>query len=122
MRVRGYADGTPCWAAVATSNLEASRTFYSSLFGWGFADGRFLLDGRAVAGLSERGHGPSAWLISISTDDAGQVAQAVESARGRIRVAPHPTSSAGEVGPASAGGPASSHGTTSPATAARITS
>jgi predicted enzyme related to lactoylglutathione lyase len=92
MRVRGYADGTPCWAAVATSNFEASRAFYSSLFGWDFADGRFVLDGRAVAGMRGRGRGPSAWLISISTDDTDQVTHAVEDARGRIRSIPDATS------------------------------
>jgi len=71
MRVRGYADGTPCWAAVATSNVEASRAFYSALFGWEFVDGRFALEGRAVAGVRDRGHGPAAWLMSVSTDNAG---------------------------------------------------
>jgi predicted enzyme related to lactoylglutathione lyase len=90
MRVRGYADGTPCWAAVATSNVEASRAFYSALFGWEFADGRFALDGRAVAGVRDRGQGPAAWLMSVSTDDADQVTQVVEGARGRVRAAPQP--------------------------------
>jgi predicted enzyme related to lactoylglutathione lyase len=95
MRVRGYADGTPCWAAVATSNIEASRAFYSALFGWEFADGRFALEGRAVAGVRDRGLGPSAWLMSVSTDDAAQVTQVVEGARGRIRAAPQPAGSGG---------------------------
>src|SRR5690349_14391166 len=95
MRVRGYADGTPCWAAVATSDVGASRAFYSALFGWQFADGRFALEGRAVAGVRERGPGPSAWLISISTDDAHQVTHAVEDARGRVRVAPQPAGPGG---------------------------
>ena len=91
MRVRGYADGTPCWAAVATSNVEASRAFYSALFGWEFVDGRFALEGRAVAGVRDRGHGPAAWLMSVSTDNADQVTQVVERARGHVRAAPQPT-------------------------------
>ena len=101
MRVRGYADGTPCWAAVATSNVEASQAFYGALFGWQFTDGRFALDGRAVAGVRGRGPGPSAWLMSISTDDANHVTQVVEAARGRVRVAPQP---AGPGGAAARGG------------------
>jgi uncharacterized protein len=88
MRVRGYADGTPCWAAVATTDLEASRAFYGAMFGWGFADGRFALDSRAVAGVRERGRGPAAWLISISTEDSEQVTRSVETASGKVRGAP----------------------------------
>jgi uncharacterized protein len=91
MRVRGYADGTPCWAAVATADVEASRAFYSALFGWELTDGRFALEGRAVAGVRDRGHGPAAWLMSVSTDDADEVTQVVERARGQVRQAPQPT-------------------------------
>jgi len=103
MRVRGYADGTPCWAAVATSNVEASRAFYSALFGWEFTDGRFALEGRAVAGVRDRGQGPAAWLMSVSTDDANQVTQVVERARGLVRAAPQPAGSGLPVSPFGAG-------------------
>jgi uncharacterized protein len=88
MRVRGYAAGTPCWAAVASPDPAATRAFYGALFGWTLSDDRFALDGRAVAGVREQGHGPAAWLISIATDDSDATLRAVETAGGRVRSAP----------------------------------
>jgi predicted enzyme related to lactoylglutathione lyase len=95
MRVRGYAAGNPCWAAVASAEPEATRAFYGGLFGWEHAGGKFVLDGRAVAGIRERGRGPAAWLISIATDDSAAVAEAVPRARGRVRVPPRPVGTEG---------------------------
>ena len=88
MRVRGYAPGTPCWAAVASPDAAATHAFYGALFGWSLSGDRFALDGRAVAGVREQGNGPAAWLISVSTDDAAATTQAVRSAGGRVRSAP----------------------------------
>src|SRR6266540_4489053 len=88
MRVRGYAAGTPCWAAVASPDPAATQAFYGALFGWTLSGDRFALDGRAVTGLRERGNGPAAWLISISTDDSATTAHAVQAAGGRVRAAP----------------------------------
>ena len=85
MRVRGYAPGTPCWAAVASPDIAATRAFYNGLFGWEESGGRFAVDGRAVAGLWEQGDGPAAWLVSIATDDAAEVARAVERRGGEVR-------------------------------------
>src|SRR5262249_19067015 len=98
MRVRGYAAGAPCWAEVASDDAAATRAFYGALFGWSFAQDRFTLDGRTVAGLRERGGGPAAWLVSISTDDSAATARAVESAGGAVRMPPSPVGAEGVAG------------------------
>ena len=33
-----YAQGTPCWVDLATTDLDAAKAFYSGVFGWTYAD------------------------------------------------------------------------------------
>jgi predicted enzyme related to lactoylglutathione lyase len=80
---------------VASAEPEATAAFYGGLFGWAHADGKFTLDGRAVAGLRDRGRGPAAWLVSIATDDSAAVAEAARRAAGRVRVPPGPVGAEG---------------------------
>ena len=55
-----YAEGTPSWVDLATTDMDAAKDFYGALFGWEFetapqpeAGGytMALLDGRAAAAL-----------------------------------------------------------------------
>ncbi|MFR9776068.1 VOC family protein [Micromonospora sp. MS34] len=95
----GVEPGTPCWADLATPELEDAKRFYPQLFGW---TGRvspepaaggytvFRKDGSAVAGA-----GPPAnpdqvpiWSTYVATDDADLVATRVEAAGGQVVVTP----------------------------------
>ena len=42
MRVRGYAEGVPCWAELESSDPGGAAAFYRELFGWRYdPDGVF---------------------------------------------------------------------------------
>lgn len=91
--------GTPCWADLATPDLDDARRFYPELFGWtgritpepesdGYTD--FLRHGQAVAGA-----GPPVipeqvpiWSIYVAADDTDLVAARVEEAGGQLVVPP----------------------------------
>ncbi|MGH8868463.1 MAG: VOC family protein [Actinomycetes bacterium] len=60
MSVRtSYEPGTPCWADLATADVEAATRFYGAVFGWDFREGppesgpyvTCVLDGEPVAGI-----------------------------------------------------------------------
>src|SRR5438128_3125 len=93
-----HAPGTPSWVDLASPNLDASRKFYSALFGWkaevtddpaaqGYT--MFLKNGKQVAGLGglQMPEQPSAWSTYVATEDADKTAKAVQEAGGKV-VAP----------------------------------
>jgi len=84
MRIRGFAPSTPCWAELASADPVGAAGFYAELFGWQLEGDRFLLDGRAVAGLStpaaDRPHG---WLTYLAATHLEGSAERVLSAYGR---------------------------------------
>ena len=52
MKITSYAQGTPCWVELATTDQAAAKAFYADLFGWDYEDSpidetgeRLLLDG-----------------------------------------------------------------------------
>ncbi|MEU5941828.1 VOC family protein [Micromonospora sp. NPDC047548] len=105
----GVEPGTPCWADLATPDLEDAKRFYPQLFGWtgrvapqpeagGYTT--FLKDGRAVAGA-----GPPAtpdqvpiWSTYVATDDADLAGSRVESAGGQVLVPPFDVFDQGRMG------------------------
>jgi uncharacterized protein len=93
VRVRGYAEGVPCWAEVATPDPVVAAGFYGALFGWAYEDGVFRLRGLAVAGLVESES--ARWLTYLAGDDlAGLVDLAVD-AGGELVRTPVPASGYG---------------------------
>ncbi|MCX3061528.1 VOC family protein [Streptomyces beihaiensis] len=92
-----YVPGAPNWLDLGSPDLETSRTFYAAVLGWEFRSagpegggyGFFTSDGKTVAGLGplDKGARP-AWTVYFHTADADATAKAVESAGGRVRVAP----------------------------------
>ncbi len=70
MRIRGFAPSTPCWVELTTTDPARAAAFYAGLFGWETDGNRFLLDGRAVAGLARsRPDHPEGWLTYLATTD-----------------------------------------------------
>ncbi|GAA2738760.1 VOC family protein [Actinocorallia aurantiaca] len=96
--VREYSPGTPCWAELATPDLEASRAFYSELFGWAaytistdrFGDYEILalgdIQGPMVGGITEladESERPS-WTCYFAVDDVDATVEAARSAGGQV--------------------------------------
>lgn len=96
--VREYSPGTPCWAELATPDLEASRTFYSELFGWApytvstdqFGDYEIFalgdVQGPMVGGLIEladESERPS-WTCYFAVDDVDTTIEVARSAGGQV--------------------------------------
>jgi predicted enzyme related to lactoylglutathione lyase len=92
--------GIPCWVELATLDEEATRRFYSRLFGWTFhlnpdpatPDGRYLVAtlGRLpVGGLYRTPAGrPSHWTINISVASTASAAQWVAHLGGAVTLGP----------------------------------
>ncbi|MBU2666603.1 VOC family protein [Actinoplanes bogorensis] len=84
MRIRGFAPSTPCWVELTTSNPDDAAGFYAGLFGWQVEGDRFLLDGRAVAGISRpRPERPEGWLTYLAADDLEAMIKDVTQAYGK---------------------------------------
>ena len=86
--IDSYAPGTPCWVELATSDIDAARTFYTGVFGWDYEvagpeAGNYVIPqvkGRAVAGMmtqgdEERAQGiPPHWRTYVSVASADDTA------------------------------------------------
>jgi len=98
-----YPNGLPGWADVSTTDVEAARVFYESLFGWtskdmdtpmGVAYTQFFKGDDVVAGMgplppAHAEHGvPSSWNTFIIVEDADATVAAVTAAGGRVLMAP----------------------------------
>jgi predicted enzyme related to lactoylglutathione lyase len=86
------------WIDLASTDLDRSKEFYTSLFGWdaftvpdpaagGY--GFFLKDGKQAAGFGPAmGEPISAWNAYVSVDDSQATAQRVQSAGGQVIAGP----------------------------------
>jgi uncharacterized protein len=97
-----HPSGSFCWIELATTDQNAAKNFYSSLFGWTPNDSPmgpdefytiFKLEGRdAAAGYTlrpdQRGQGvPPHWMVYIAVDNADQTAAKAKELGGTV-VAP----------------------------------
>ena len=92
--------GSFAWNELATTNIDACRSFYSTLLGWeasempmeGMTYTVFSKGGKQVAGMMpiapEWGEVPPHWLGYISVEDVDVSAGMVESLGGSILVPP----------------------------------
>ncbi len=103
-----HAPGTPIWVDLGSPDLEASKAFYSSLFGWeghtepapeagGYT--MFHLRGKGVAGAAPlmSPQQPPAWTTYVSVEDADKTAQRVRDAGGTILMEPMDVLDAGRM-------------------------
>lgn len=92
-----YEPGSPCWIDLTSPDVDASKAFYGSLFGWEstdeYDDGNWIYsqltkDGQVVAGLGaqqpEMAGMPPMWNTYVATDDIDAVLGAVEAAGGTV--------------------------------------
>ena len=94
----GYAQGTPDWVDLQTTDQSAAKQFYSSLFGWSFEDSPMpqggvysmaTLDGETVAAIAPMPPGlpegvPPMWNTYIAVDDVDAIVGKVAPAGGQV--------------------------------------
>ena len=98
-----YAHGTPSWAENATTDQDAAKSFYASLFGWDYDDSPVgdgvvysmaKLGDKYVGAISpqmqdERDMGvPPHWNTYITVDDVDAVSARVEALGGTLHAPP----------------------------------
>ena len=108
-----YAQGTPSWVDLATTDMEGAKAFYGALFGWEFhtapepeAGGytMALLEGKAAAAMMPQPQEqidmgiPPCWNQYITVDDIDATVGAVEAAGGSVMAEPFDVFTAGRMG------------------------
>jgi predicted enzyme related to lactoylglutathione lyase len=98
MEFETYAHGVPSWVDFSSPDLDASRAFYSGLFGWDCPPGPPEAGGYTVAMLGDKpiaGIGPQmnpdmppVWMTYVNVDNADEVAAKVKAAGGQTFVEP----------------------------------
>lgn len=101
--VDSHAPGSFCWFELASTDQDAAKRFYGSLFGWTYSDNpmgpsqvytMFNLDGRNAAACytldaEMRARGvPPHWMLYVSVTDADQTAAKVAPAGGDVMNGP----------------------------------
>jgi uncharacterized protein len=101
--VTSHAPGTPCWVDASSDDVDASKGFYTGLFGWDAEDQfhpesglriytLFLLDGRKVAGLGGKPPGfeqtPNVWNTNFATPYVDAAVGRVTDAGGQVLMPP----------------------------------
>jgi predicted enzyme related to lactoylglutathione lyase len=102
------APGVPSWVDLSTPDVEASKRFYSALFGWqadtmsdpgagGYT--MFRLGDKQVAGAgpAQDPQQPPAWTTYVSVEDADAVAARVGEAGGTVLMPPMDVMEAGRM-------------------------
>lgn len=98
-----YEHGVPSWVDLSTTDVEASKDFYTQLFGWEWVSGdtpdgsvywMASIDGNVVAGLGAQQEDmaaqgvPSMWNTYINVDDVDATTAAAEAAGARVLAPP----------------------------------
>ncbi|HEY0410656.1 MAG TPA: VOC family protein [Candidatus Dormibacteraeota bacterium] len=101
-----HAPGIPTWADVASPDIEASKAFYTALFGWEAQTAEapeaggytmFSKNGSWVAGLGPSGDRQPSWMTYVSTDDLDATTERVRAAGGTVMVEPMQVMTAGRM-------------------------
>ena len=107
-----YAQGTPNWVDLQTTDQDAAKSFYEGLFGWQYDDQPMgegatyslaLKEGDLVAAISPQqaevvAQGlPPFWNTYITVDDVDAVTAAVEGAGGQVYAQPFDVMQAGRM-------------------------
>ena len=108
----GYKHGAPSWVDLATTDIEAAKTFYTGLFCWEWTGADMpggstywmaLLGDELVAGLAQQPpqmaeHGvPSMWNTYVNVDSVDETIAKAESAGAKVIAAPMDVGAAGRM-------------------------
>ena len=107
-----YAQGTPNWVDLQTSDQAAAKAFYSGLFGWTYDD-QPMPDGQVYSMAVLRGHqvaaiapqppemaaagAPPMWNTYLAVDSADEATAKVEAAGGKVGMTPFDIMDAGRM-------------------------
>jgi predicted enzyme related to lactoylglutathione lyase len=107
-----YAQGTPNWVDLQTTDQAAAKAFYTHLFGWLYDD-QPMPDGQVYSMAVLRGHQvaaiapqppavaaagvPPMWNTYLAVDSADEATAKVEAAGGQIAMAPFDVTDAGRM-------------------------
>jgi predicted enzyme related to lactoylglutathione lyase len=86
--------GAPCWFELATSDRDAAKRFYATLFGWSAVETQpdytvFQLDGKSVAAAYPAAPAERVrWNIYFAVEDIDAAAAAVDGLGGKVTKAP----------------------------------
>jgi uncharacterized protein len=107
-----YTEGTPNWVDLQTTDVDAAKAFYGSLFGWSFDDqpipdgGAYsiaMLDAQSVAAIAPQSpmlienKVPPMWNTYIAVDDVDAAAAKVAGAGGQLLMEPFDVMQAGRM-------------------------
>ena len=106
-----YAPGTFCWADLGTTDADAAKSFYTTVFGWEAEDApagdagtytTFRLDGRDVAALYEMGEEERSsltphWSSYVAVEDVDALAPRVLELGGEVLAHPFDVMTAGRM-------------------------
>ncbi|MEJ2521887.1 MAG: VOC family protein [Gammaproteobacteria bacterium] len=99
-----YQPGKVVWRDLVTPDMEASRAFYSSMFGWKFESVSpdydiIRHDGRMIGGMAKLAdaNAVSHWIPLVSVQDVDATAEAALAAGGRELLAPFDVPGRGRV-------------------------
>lgn len=90
----GYPEGVPSWVDLSTTDVEAAKSFYETLFGWDIEQTgsdsmpywMAYKDGKPVAGLGPAMGEPrfSAWSTYFAVDDVDVTTEKIKGAGGQV--------------------------------------
>lgn len=106
-----YAQGTPSWTDLMTTDQDAAKSFYSGVFGWTYQDNPVpdggvysmaQLEGQDVTAISlmdeeSAKHRPSSWNTYITVDDVDAATAKVAGAGGMVMMEPFDVMDAGRM-------------------------
>lgn len=106
-----YAQGTPNWVDLQTTDQAAAKEFYAALFGWSYDDNPMpgggvysmaTLNGETVAAIAPMPPGapegrPPAWNTYIAVDDVDAALNKVAPAAGQVLMQPFDIGDAGRM-------------------------
>jgi uncharacterized protein len=107
-----YAPGTPNWVDLQTTDPQAAKEFYASLFGWTYDDqpmpqggvySMAMLRGEPVAAIAPQSPelkaagAPPVWNTYLAVDSVDDAAAMVEKAGGQVAMAPFDVMEAGRM-------------------------
>lgn len=97
-KIESYAQGTPCYVELTTTDVPAAKEFYAGLFGWTYeappefqdvyASARVAGDRVAGIGVPSPETSPLGWSVYLAVDDVDATAAKVEPAGGKVEAAP----------------------------------
>ena len=107
-----YAQGTPNWVDLQTTDQDAAKAFYAGLFGWTYDDqpmpqgavySMAMLDGHPVAAIAPQSPelaaagAPPMWNTYLAVDSVDDAVTRVEAAGGKVAMTPFDVVDAGRM-------------------------